>query len=174
MTGYKFKLGEGTLDDVLNHIEGRVEDVVGAVAYALGADLVGLIRNRVAKGLGIDDSPMLSPSKDSMGAYNRDYANYRRDKGRNTDVRDLAMTGRMMSGITIEGPFEKGSEIYVRVFFAGGPDIQIKAAYNNDMTPFFGISPRDQQILDRASQAYLAKFLESEGANGKRSKSKRK
>lgn len=166
--GFDFKIKKGSLADLLDELEDEVESISEAMVFALAADLAGLIRNRVSQGLGSDDRPMLSPSKESMGAYSRDYAKYRREKGRTTDSRDLAFTGRMMAGITVDGPYREGSDLVARVVFAGGAEIQLKAVYNEQMTPFFGISPKDQKVLERAAEAYLQQFLNNEGNNAKR------
>lgn len=174
--GFKFEIPKKELRKIEEQIEDSLQVLKESLTYALGADLVGLIRNRVSRGIGLNDNAMKSKSKDSMGAYSKSYAKFRKKKGRTTDVRELSFYGRMMGGLTVTGPFNEGEVTYVNVTFAGGPDVMVKAINNNKMTPFFGISPSDRSILNAAIERYVQDFLANEkgGKNGRRKTSRLK
>ena len=171
---FKFEMDKNELKEILSSVDEDMANLREVLTLQLGADLAGLIRNRVGKGIGSDDAQMKSPSKNSIGTYSSEYASYRESRGRNTDIRDLSMTGRMMGGITVAGPFVSDGVTYVNITFAGGPEIMARATYNETMSPFFGISPRDNETLNQALTLYVEDFLTNEGEGKNDSKPRRR
>jgi hypothetical protein len=112
-------------------------DTALAIVEVAGSTGVAAIKTRTRAGRGIDDNKMKTPSKtpNEQGTYSKAYSDKRAD--RRVDIRDLTWTGAMVQGVILDE----------------------KAAFNQVMSPWFGISPQDEQAILAVAEAELQKLL---------------
>lgn len=101
----------------------------------VGEEAVEIIKERVSKGIGIDDAPML-PYKDK----------------KKQGVRDLEDTGQMLGSLS----YKKNNDTLTIYFTNGSAE---KKAYLNELrTPWFGLSLNDQKkLLERVNKKWMNK-----------------
>jgi len=123
-------------------VDTRLSVVALEVGQAIGQAQIVNLRQRVAQGLGVYDQ--------KMPPYSPGYRRKRAKTGRQVDNRDLTYSGRMLGSLTQElNASETGVTVVIR--FADAPSQQ-KARWNQAISPWFGVSPRDLRTL-RAVQA---------------------
>lgn len=126
------------------------EDQLLDAARELGEAQVANMQIRLTRGLGVDDAP--------MAPYSKAYAQKRERIGMESRFRTLNFTGSMQRSIHIQHVQQQGSEIVVKVGFTNPKD-QEKATYNQQRTPWFGVSPQDEATLRRVVQLRLAELF---------------
>lgn len=119
-------------------------------AREMGEAQIANIQIRLTKGIGLDDAP--------MAPYSPAYAKKRERIGMESQIRTLNFTGSMQRSLSIRSAQKIGSEIVVEVGFAN-PSDQEKAAYNQQRTPWFGVSPQDEAALRRVVELRLAEIF---------------
>ena len=136
----------------------KVGDIVLAGAQAA----VSKIKTRTRDGIGVDDKPMKTKSKtpNRWGTYSDSTSQRREKEGRNVDIRDLTRTGRMIQGVIVENVqvTENGATAFVTV----ANSEKEKAAYQQAMTPWFGLSPLDVELVESVITEELRKAVDSE------------
>ena len=102
--------------------------------FDLSIILNGKIKTRVQKnGQGV---------KGSLEAYTNKYKRFRNKRGRQSNFRDLTLSGSMFQSLTQE----KLNKNEVRMFFAG-KDNNKKAYFNDKRTPFFELTTNERQFI---------------------------
>lgn len=96
------------------------------------------MRRRAQRGLGVDDR--------KMKKYSPAYAKKKKKAGRRTNIRDLTWTGQMMRAIRATPVTQSGGTFSVSIKFSDQANAQ-KAQWNQNISPFFGISPNDAAII---------------------------
>lgn len=124
-------------------------DLEGA-AIEMGQAQIANIQLRLTRGLGVDDAP--------MKMYSKKYAAHRERSGRESQIRTLNFTGSMQRSLAIKEVSKNGQEIVVKVGFSN-PQDEAKAAYNQQRTPWFGVSPQDEAALRRVVELRLAEIF---------------
>lgn len=129
--------------------------IVEAAAAEFKASLV----IRVGMGLGLDDGAMKYKGK----VYSARYALKRAKTKRDVDKRYLNWSGNMLGGIDPIEAETKGTQAISGLTIAG--DQTEKALYNQAMTPWFGASPVDKEVIMETAQDVLNTILK-EKENG--------
>ena len=114
---------------LISKMKGEVKGLSEQVSREMAWGQVVNIRQRLANGLGVDDS--------SMSDYTSAYAEI---KGR-SGPRDLLATGSMLRAMQV-----KISGRSATIYFADGHSKLIAEAHQK-RHPWFGVSPRDRQNL---------------------------
>ena len=135
---------------LLKAAEGLVEGGE-QIVVAMGQAQIANERRRAKEGKGVDDQPM----KD----YSPQYAEQKRESGRQADVRDLTVTGRMLRSRVAEKPVRVGDSHEVTLTFSDARS-KLVAGANQQRTPFFGVSPRDEQVLQDVAEKELNAVIE--------------
>jgi len=129
-----------------------IVDVAGQVGAAS-------IKLRTKAGVGVDDQKMKTPSKspNSARTYAKSYGKRRDKQGRRVDIRDLTITGQMVKSVLLDRveATPTGAQGVITVT----NDQKEKAAYNQALTPWFGLSPADEQAIAAAVEAELQKII---------------
>jgi len=82
--------------------------------------------------------------------YSDKYARFREKKGRDTAIRNLTFSGRMFNAQVAE-PLGKD-----KVILSFGTDEEKdKALGNDERTPFFGIGPTEDDVINSESKKFL-------------------
>lgn len=111
----------------------------------IGAKAIELIQKRVSHGLGLTDRKMKPLSKS--------YAARKRKLGQ-PPIRNLMFSGSMLGSMTII----QASDNKVVIGFTRQAEVR-KAAGNQSRSPWFGISPKDEQSLETFAWAILRRKL---------------
>ena len=126
---------------------GLAEQVLPALVEA-GTSAIALMNLRTMRGEGIDDQ--------QMKAYSKGYA---KRKAGPTDTRNLTVSGSMMRSLHLESVRAEGSTATVVIGFSNAEDKR-KAEWNEKISPWFGASPADRQIIIKQLQARLGKSIQ--------------
>lgn len=110
------------------------------VVERLALTQIANINRRLDRGLNVDDS--------RMPDYSESYASQREKRGRQTKVRDLQDRGIMRRDMHNIPTGETSEQIAF-----GSARAKELAQYNQNVDPWFGISPADQQELDAELRA---------------------
>ncbi len=134
---------------------------LAAIVEAGAQVAVAQIKNRTRAGIGIDDKPMKTKSKkpNRFGTYAESTSRQRGKEGRNVDVRDLTMTGRMIQGVLVESVQVQVDSATAFVSIANSE--KEKAAFNQALTPWFGLSPTDRELVKSTIEQELRKAIAS-------------
>jgi hypothetical protein len=120
---------------------------------------VASIKERVRSGRGVDDQKMKTKSREpnSKRTYSKKYAERRQRSGRRADVRDLSLSGQMLKAVLLDRveKTDTGSQAVITV----ANDQKEKAVYNQALTPWFGVSPNDEQAIRAAVEAELQRIV---------------
>ncbi|MHA1972968.1 MAG: hypothetical protein ACTSW1_08245 [Candidatus Hodarchaeales archaeon] len=112
----------------------------------LGVLINTSIRTRVQdKGQGL---------KGKMPKYKDKYARFREKKGRDVSIRNLTFKGTMFNALGAE---KLGADKVILSFGSG--EENIKAFGNNELTPFFGIGPDEEKVIDDASSKFMRELV---------------
>jgi|32_taG_2_1085360.scaffolds.fasta_scaffold00553_7 hypothetical protein len=132
-------------------------DTALAIVEVAGSTGVAAIKTRTRAGRGIDDNKMKTPSKtpNEQGTYSKAYSDKRAD--RRVDIRDLTWTGAMVQGVILDRI--ETTQTGARAVITVTNDQKEKAAFNQVMSPWFGISPQDEQAILAVAEAELQKLL---------------
>lgn len=130
------------MNDVLNGFR-QFSDNIGENLLFLSQEVANSIKSRTRKGIG--------PDKRKLPPYSAKYARFKKMRGRNSNIRDLTYTGRMLQAITVKRPDKHTSVIS----FLGQAE-KVKAISNDNRTPFFEIGEMEDEIIDK----YINKALE--------------
>lgn len=128
----------------------ELEKVDNAFKYAdflqnLAFLLNSSIQRRVQeKGLGADGRK-LSP-------YSKKYQQFKQKTGRQSSYRDLTYTGNMWQALTAT---KMGTDA-AKMFFGSATEAK-KAGYNDKRTPFFELSQKEKELIDKE----LSKLLKN-------------
>lgn len=123
--------------------------VVPALVEA-GQALIAQMHLRASRGIGLNDA--------AMPQYSDSYAERKRKRGRDATTRNLTETGSMLRSIHIESVRTEGTTATLTIGFSNANDLR-KAAYNQQIAPWFGASPRDQEIIGRLLETRMAELL---------------
>jgi len=136
----------------------NLPDVDGDLAFRVVTEAatsqVANMQLRVSRGMGIKDSP--------MKPYSKAYAELRAENNKNTNKRDLVWTGQMMRSISMQQAeitttaTGKGAEATIA---PGGAMNRNKVAWNNAISPFYGMSPQDLMIIDAIAEETIEEYL---------------
>jgi len=96
-----------------------------------------------------------SSDPNEQGTYSKRYSKVR--EKRRVDIRDLTFTGAMIKSVVVDRleTTATGASAVITVT----NDQKEKAAYNQAMSPWFGISPQDEQAILAVVEAELQKIL---------------
>ena len=106
----------------------------------LGGIGLASVKERVARGLNIDDQAM-PPLKRSYAVRKN------REIGGGRQIRDLRLTGSMLNNLTVRSATENS----VRIALTRQADRQ-KALRNQQISPWLGWSPSDIQAVEEAAR----------------------
>lgn len=126
------------------------DDQLFEAAREMGEAQIANIQLRLTKGLGVDDAP--------MAPYSKEYAKKRERIGMESQLRTLNFTGSMQRSLTLKDVRKEGDDIAVKVGFTNPKDEE-KAAFNQQRTPWFGVSPQDEATLRRVVELRLAEIF---------------
>ena len=129
----------------LKELEKATKKIEEDIAMQLASEQIANIQLRVAKGIGLNDS--------QMPDYSPSYKRYRKKKGRDSSVRKLEFTGRMLNALFAEKLGEKAAKIY----FLDAQN-RMKAYYNQRRIEWFGISEKDRGYLMRSLEKKIAQI----------------
>ena len=121
------------------------------LAEILGNAQVANNQLRMDEGVGLDDKP--------MPLYSKDYAEKRKERGERTDVRNLVQTGRMRGAMAVQKTEKTDTGAVSEVGFTDARAREL-AFYNQQRTPFFGISEEDGKKLSALGQIELTRLIE--------------
>lgn len=105
------------------------------------------IQRRARDGIGLDDAP--------MPAYSQAYARLKQKSGREAAIRNLSWSGSMLRAIALERVEVESTGPVAVLGFSTQKQEEI-ARYNQQRTPWFGISRQDAAILQRIAERRLA------------------
>ena len=108
------------------------------------------VQMRLQRGIGLNDK--------EMPKYAASTAKQRRSKRLQTRVRDLSDTGMMRKSIHVESVEKDGDKYVATLGFSTRAEAE-KAAYNQKIAPFFGISPQDERDLQSVLQASIERTV---------------
>ena len=141
------------------------EELAFAIATSAGQAQVANLRDRLMKGIGQDDKPMKYKGK----TYSTRYAKWRRGEFKEkppggtlrTDIRNLMVNASsgMIGSINVQRVESNGPRATATIAPAGAHNVD-KAYWNQIMTPFIGVSPKDKALLDELAQIEADLFLE--------------
>lgn len=112
------------------------------------------LKERVFAGKGVKDKPMRYKGK----IYSKEWAKIRREGrkktktqpaipgGKTTDKRDLTMTGQMLAAVHAKDAIRTATGATAIVTVGGDGHVKKKALNNQFLTPWFGISPDDEEL----------------------------
>ena len=126
----RIKLSRKELERVMR----TQETIASQTALRLAETQRANILLRVNRGIGADDTKMPS--------YSRGYERHKRNQGRQSGRRDLSFSGSMLRDMHAV----QTDTAQAKVLFGSGAQ-KLKALYNQELYPWFGISPNDQKLL---------------------------
>lgn len=112
----------------------KIEKAIQQLLDEAGARVVAAIQSRVSRGEGLDDSPMKE--------YTPQYKKIKEASGRRSDIRDLTWSGRMLTSLH----FKRGQPFSGVVSFSDARSQQL-AKINQEIEPWFGLSPADEEQI---------------------------
>lgn len=119
-------------------IKNRIELAQARMIAELAQTQILSMRRRIARGIGVLDAP--------MPPYPKGYAAKKAASGRQSSVRDLMWSGRMLASmvVRVEGTHR------ARISFSDAKSVE-KARKNQRRSPWFGVSPSDRaRLIDQA------------------------
>ena len=116
-----------------------------------GQALIAQMHMRVQRGIGLDDS--------AMPAYADSTAKQKRKRGRDVTTRNLTETGSMLRSMHLESVSVDGTAAEIVIGFSNAEDGR-KAAFNQQRAPWFGASPKDQEIIGEVLTERISDILE--------------
>jgi hypothetical protein len=134
-----------------NSVEEKLKQISPILAEVMGNAQVANNQLRLDNGIGVDDK--------KMKLYSRQYALEREARGERIDVRNLVQTGRMRGGMALQKVERTSTGAVATIGFTDARAREL-AFYNQQRTPFFGISPSDATSLDAVGQAEAKRLLE--------------
>ena len=134
-----------------NSVEEKLKQISPILAEVMGNAQVANNQLRLDNGIGVDDK--------KMKLYSRQYALEREARGERIDVRNLVQTGRMRGGMALQKVERTSTGAVATIGFTDARAREL-AFYNQQRTPFFGISPSDATSLDAIGQAEAKRLLE--------------
>ena len=134
-----------------NSVEQKLKEISPILAEVMGNAQVANNQLRLDNGIGVDDK--------KMKLYSRQYALERESRGERIDVRNLVQTGRMRGGMALQKVEKTSTGAVATIGFSDARAREL-AFYNQQRTPFFGISPSDATSLDAVGQAEAKRLLE--------------
>lgn len=132
-------------------VEEKLKQISPILAEVMGNAQVANNQLRLDNGIGVDDK--------KMKLYSRQYALEREARGERIDVRNLVQTGRMRGGMALQKVERTSTGAVATIGFSDARAREL-AFYNQQRTPFFGISPSDATSLDAVGQAEAKRLLE--------------
>ena len=132
-------------------VEEKLKQISPILAEVMGNAQVANNQLRLDNGIGVDDK--------KMKLYSRQYALEREARGERIDVRNLVQTGRMRGGMALQKVERTSTGAVATIGFTDARAREL-AFYNQQRTPFFGISPSDATTLDAVGQAEAKRLLE--------------
>jgi len=135
------------LDEIMRR---KLSTITHRMAAELGQAHVVNLHQRAQKGVGVLDQ--------KMPAYNKGYQRRKAKSGRSTQVRNLTLSGRMLGGLVVSvarrGPI--GARATIAFTDTHSRD---KARWNQRISPWFGVSPRDRATLRQLAVNILQQLL---------------
>lgn len=112
---------------------------------SIGPAIIEQIKQRVASGVGIHDTMMKSYEKTTA-------------KKKGTTVRNLSDSGDMLASLAVLGVSTTGSGAGIAVGLTNS-EAQRKAERNQAISPWLGLSPKDQLAIESLIKEELSKAL---------------
>lgn len=134
-------------DDVIE----KLAEISPDLAQSLGNAQVANNQLRLDNGMGLDDK--------KMKPYSPEYAEKRRERGERTDVRNLVQSGRMRGAMAMQGVEKTATGAIATIGFSDAR-ARLLAFYNQQRTPFFGVSDEDATKLNEIGQAETKRLIE--------------
>ena len=131
----------------------KLAEVSPILAEVLGNAQVANNQLRLDNGVGLEDK--------KMKAYSPEYAEQRQARGERIDVRNLVQTGRMRGAMALQGVEKTATGAIATVGFSDAR-ARMLAFYNQQRTPFFGVSGEDATKLNEIGQAETKRLIEGE------------
>lgn len=122
----------------------RMDRLIPKALNRSGEKAVQTIVERTSRGVGLSGM---------FKRYSRDYADYRKEKGRGTKV-DLNFSGRMLSNLGVQ----RVNNNKVKVAF-GRKEEQSKAQQVGKKRPFVGIRPQEMKFITDAFRRQFERDL---------------
>jgi len=144
----KHNLDSSPLKEFAESIEERMKSALTAVASDGAADMV----RRVQAGKDIKDQ--------SMGSYSSpSYIKKRQEKGKQTKVKDLSFTGRMLGSLHALPVVKEGDRLVANITITDARSKKI-GLYNQKRIPWFGFSPNNMKQVQESLKEQIAIALE--------------
>lgn len=135
----------------LRELGGKLDATAKQLATELAQAQLVNIRLRADQGVGLDDK--------RMPGYAERTKKSRQRRGRQTGTRNLQDTGSMMRAMQVESAVEVDGGYEATINFATRKDAE-KAAYQQERTPWFGVSPNDEALLSNLAQRRLKEIAD--------------
>ena len=139
----KHNLDSSPLKEFAESIEERMKSALTAVASDGAADMV----RRVQAGKDLKDQ--------SMGSYSEAYELKRQEKGKQTKVKDLSFTGRMLGSLHALPVVKEGDRLVANITITDARSKKI-GLYNQKRIPWFGFSPNNMKQVQESLKEQIA------------------
>ena len=139
----KHNLNSSPLKEYIDALEERMKRALTAVASDGAADMV----RRVKAGKDLKDQ--------TMGSYSEAYEEKRREKGKQTKVKDLSFTGRMLGSVHALPVVKEGDRLVAKVTLTDATSKKI-GLYNQKRIPWFGFSPNNMKQVQESLKEQIA------------------
>ena len=135
--GVRVTIDTSSIEAFSEELQEKVRRVIEQVA----PESIATMRLRIARGLNANDS--------QMPQYSKGYKKFRKKRGRQTTVRDLLFSGRMLGDLHVSS-IRKSSRGWVAIVgFASARGREL-ALYHQRQVFFFGFSPSDVRDIERS------------------------
>ena len=145
-----FKINNKGIDLVNDAITLGVVEMMSEMAQ----EQILNIRDRCKAGLNVKDS--------KMPPYSKGTKRRRERAQRQTAKRDLLFTGKMLRSISASEPVATDNGFEVTLSFSTREEA-VKAAYNQKIDEWFGVSPKDAEKLKESLEARAKQLIEGKG-----------
>jgi len=139
-----FKIHTRDFDRFVASYKRKLSRAIPKALNRSGEKAVETIVDRTSKGIGL---------LGGFKRYSRDYADYRREKGRGTKP-DLNFSGRMLSNLGVE----RVNNTKVKVGFSRTEE-ENKAKHVGKKRPFVGVRPQEMRFITDAFRRQLERDL---------------
>ena len=127
-----------TVQQTGTSVEDQMQAITKATTKESGTEAENIIKERVGRGLNIKDQ--------LMDPYSAMATAERKKRGRQTAVRDLSLSGRMMAAMQASRVSESGGVFTSQIRFTDALSAR-KAEENQERDEWFGLSPNDERLV---------------------------
>jgi len=139
------------VSEFVEDLEEFMKEAAPQVTEVMATSQVANNQARLDQGLGLDDRP--------MPLYSPAYAEARQARGERVDVRNLVQTGRMRGAMAVQDTQRTETGAVTNIGFTDARAREL-AFYNQQRTPFFGVSDADGKVLEAVGQKAMEKLTE--------------